>query len=159
MIDSSQQGTQVRTLVRESSASDEEWIAAMRMQAREEMRARRGGLRLVAEISSSVRALDRDRSSWANLVAVVEDVPAGYVKGRSFDGRGIVEELYVDPCFRSIGLGSELFEAITVALADHGCHEVDVVALPGDRSFKNILEAYGFKARAIVYASSQRTQS
>jgi GNAT superfamily N-acetyltransferase len=145
-------------VVRTGTESDEEWITAMRLHAQEEMRQRRGGIRLVAEVSSSVRLRDRERSQWTTFVALVENVPGGYARGRGFAGRGVVEELYVDPSFRSLGLGSELFGVVTAALERLGCREIDVVALPGDRSFKNVLESYGYKARAIVYASSQEHQ-
>jgi hypothetical protein len=34
--------------------------------------------------------------------------------------------------------------------AAHGCTDVDAVALPGDRSSKQLLESSGFKARLLV---------
>lgn len=62
----------------------------------------------------------------------------------------VIEELYVTPDARNIGLGAALLEHARQLAATRGCTGLDAVALPGDRATKNFFEDHGMVARAII---------
>jgi GNAT superfamily N-acetyltransferase len=95
---------------------------------------------------------DRDREAW---VGTVDDQIVGYATGRTETlaggtELGVVEELFVEPGARGVGVGEALMGALLAWFVDRGCVGVDTVALPGDRLSKNFFESSGFKARLIV---------
>jgi GNAT superfamily N-acetyltransferase len=95
---------------------------------------------------------DRDRMAW---VGTVDDQIVGYATGRTETlaggtELGVVEELFVEPGARGVGVGEALMGALLAWFVDRGCAGVDTVALPGDRLSKNFFESSGFKARLIV---------
>jgi GNAT superfamily N-acetyltransferase len=95
---------------------------------------------------------DPGRTAW---VGTVDDEIVGYGIGRTERLQagtelGVVEELFVEPGARGVGVGEALISALLGWFADRGCAGVDTVALPGDRSSKNFFESSGFKARLIV---------
>jgi GNAT superfamily N-acetyltransferase len=95
---------------------------------------------------------DRDRTAW---VGTIDDQIVGYAIGRTETlaggtELGAVEELFVEPRGRGVGVGEALMAALLAWFADRGCAGVDTVALPGDRLSKNFFESGGFKARLIV---------
>ena len=63
---------------------------------------------------------------------------------------GVVDEVYVDPGARAIGVGEALMSQLVDWCRDQGCFGVDSLALPGDRHTKNFFESFGLVARAIV---------
>ena len=63
---------------------------------------------------------------------------------------GMIEDLYVDPRARGVGVGQAMMEQILDWCRDHGCLGVDALALPGHRDTKNFFESFGLVARAIV---------
>lgn len=63
---------------------------------------------------------------------------------------GVVDACYVEPAARGVGVGRALLDAVVQRLRAAGCRGVDVSALPGDRTTKNLLESAGFKARLLV---------
>jgi GNAT superfamily N-acetyltransferase len=63
---------------------------------------------------------------------------------------GLVECCYVEDGARGVGVGTALMEAAVARCAARGCDDVDAVALPGDRSTKQRLEAAGFTARLLT---------
>jgi GNAT superfamily N-acetyltransferase len=64
--------------------------------------------------------------------------------------RGRIECCYVEAAARGVGVGTSLMEAAVDWCAAAGCAEVDALALPGDRSTKQRLEAAGFTARLLT---------
>jgi GNAT superfamily N-acetyltransferase len=95
---------------------------------------------------------DRGRTAW---VGTVDDQIVGYATGRTETlpggtDLGVVEELFVEPGARGVGVGEALMGALLAWFVDRGCAGVDTVALPGDRLSKNFFESSGFKARLIV---------
>ncbi len=64
--------------------------------------------------------------------------------------RSLVECNYVEAGARGVGVGSALMSAAVEWSASRGCVEVDALALPGDRSTKQRLEAAGFTARLLT---------
>ena len=64
--------------------------------------------------------------------------------------RALVECCYVETLARGVGVGSALMTSAVEWAAMRGCAEVDALALPGDRSTKQRLEAAGFTARLLT---------
>jgi GNAT superfamily N-acetyltransferase len=58
--------------------------------------------------------------------------------------------LFVDAGFRGVGVGESLLEHLEQWAVERGATELDVVTLPGSRETKALLEALGYKARALV---------
>ncbi|HYZ99943.1 MAG TPA: GNAT family N-acetyltransferase [Acidimicrobiales bacterium] len=76
-------------------------------------------------------------------VVRVETLPDG---GRL----GVIDDIYVDPGARAVGVGEVLMNHLLDWAAARGCFGVDSLALPGDRETKNFFESFGLVARAIV---------
>jgi GNAT superfamily N-acetyltransferase len=88
-------------------------------------------------------------------VGTIDDVVVGYgfVRAeRLGDGSllGVVDDIYVDPEARSVGIGEALMGHLLDWCRGQGCFGVDSLALPGDRATKNFFESFGLVARAIV---------
>jgi GNAT superfamily N-acetyltransferase len=150
----------MREGARRADRDDLPRLAELYRTALGQLSARRGGA-LLAERHSRpepveqalARTLeDRDRAAW---VGTVNDQIVGYATGRTetLTGGtelGVVEELYVEPGARGVGVGEALMGALLAWFGDRGCAGVDTMALPGDRLSKNFFESSGFKARLIV---------
>lgn len=80
------------------------------------------------------------------IVGVLGVVAAAAADGR----RGRIECCYVETAARGVGVGTSLMVAAVGWCAAAGCTEVDALALPGDRSTKQRLEAAGFTARLLT---------
>ena len=63
---------------------------------------------------------------------------------------GRIECCYVEEGARGVGVGTALMESMVAWCAQRGCHDIDALALPGDRLSKQRLEASGFTARLLV---------
>ena len=63
---------------------------------------------------------------------------------------GRVECCYVEAGPRGVGVGTALMEAVVAWCGDRDCQDIDALALPGDRSTKQRLEAAGFTARLLT---------
>ncbi|HEY8546377.1 MAG TPA: GNAT family N-acetyltransferase [Acidimicrobiales bacterium] len=89
------------------------------------------------------------------LVGLLDDAIVGFGAARvevlADGGRlGVVDEVYVDPGARAVGVGEVLMDGLVAWCRDQGCFGVDSLALPGDRATKNFFESFGLVARAIV---------
>jgi GNAT superfamily N-acetyltransferase len=105
-------------------------------------------------LRESLAAALADRDQHV-LVGTVEDVVLGYglVRvERLLDGGllGVVEDLYVEPGGREVGIGEAVMDGLLDWCRDRGCFGVDSLALPGDRHTKNFFESFGLVARAII---------
>jgi GNAT superfamily N-acetyltransferase len=69
---------------------------------------------------------------------------------RAGQRRGRIDCCYVDEDARGVGVGTALMEAAVTWCEASACVEVDALALPGDRSTKQRLEAAGFTARLLT---------
>jgi ribosomal protein S18 acetylase RimI-like enzyme len=145
---------------RPAGRGDLEELAALVAYAHEHVAPQRGGALF----------LDRDtpvRAEEAVLGACLDDPDAHVVVGTldaAIVGYGIVriellpsgtrlgriDELYVLPDGRAVGVGEAIMDAIVAFCEDRGCSGIDAVALPGDRDTKNFFETFGLVARAIV---------
>jgi GNAT superfamily N-acetyltransferase len=87
---------------------------------------------------------------------VVVGLAAGVVDRAGVSALGQIECCYVEPEARAVGVGASLTRALMDWFSANGCSEVDAIALPGDRSTKQLLEASGFKTRLLVLRRSLR---
>jgi GNAT superfamily N-acetyltransferase len=88
-------------------------------------------------------------------VGTLDDSVVGYAVARVETLRdggllGVVEDIYVDPGARAVGVGEALMNHLLEWCRGRGCFGVDSLALPGDRETKNFFESFGLVARAIV---------
>ena len=70
---------------------------------------------------------------------------------------GVVDDLFVLPEAREVGVGEEVMNQILEWVAEKGCRGIDAAALPGDRQTKNFFESNGLVARAILVHRDLRT--
>jgi ribosomal protein S18 acetylase RimI-like enzyme len=95
-----------------------------------------------------------DSADHLALVGELDGAALGYVIARvdAIDGAGlgVVEDLYVEPGARAVGLGEALMDAVIAWCRARGCAGVDSLVLPGNRETKNFFESFGLVARAIV---------
>jgi GNAT superfamily N-acetyltransferase len=89
------------------------------------------------------------------LVGTIDDVVVGYSVTRletlRDGGRlGVVEDIYVEPGARAVGVGEALMDAVVEWCTAQGCVGIDSIALPGNRETKNFFESFGLVARAII---------
>ena len=103
-----------------------------------------------AALRSALESLDHDVA-----VGTLDGVVVGYGVVRIeklLDGGllGVIEDIYVDPDARAVGVGETLMNHLIDWCRARGCFGVDSLALPGDRHTKNFFESFGLVARAIV---------
>ena len=63
---------------------------------------------------------------------------------------GVVDDIYVEPEARGVGVGEALMDGIEAWCRVHECIGIDGLALPGNRDTKNFFERFGLVARAII---------
>jgi GNAT superfamily N-acetyltransferase len=95
------------------------------------------------------------------LCGTLDDVVVGYaVVGieelRSGESLGVLDDIYVEPEAREVGVGELLVEQVVEWCRLRKCVGIDSLVLPGNRSSKNFFEMLGFTARAIVVHKSLR---
>lgn len=89
------------------------------------------------------------------VVGTIDDVVVGYSGVRReqlLDGAmlAVVEDIYVLPEAREVGVGEAMLDICLEWAEDSGCVGLDALALPGDRHTKNFFESFGLVARAII---------
>jgi GNAT superfamily N-acetyltransferase len=62
----------------------------------------------------------------------------------------VIDDIYVEPDAREVGVGEALMDRIEEWSRARGCIGIDGLALPGNRETKNFFETFGLVARAIV---------
>jgi GNAT superfamily N-acetyltransferase len=145
---------------RRAEPADVEVLTHLATIAVDEQRSGRGGpvwaqreARPTPFADSLIEALEADHTGvWLGLF---EDVPLGYAVAhletlRDGSRLGIIDDLFVEPQAREVGLGAALAEAIVAWCEGQGCRGIDAWALPGNRETKNFFESFGFTARGIV---------
>jgi len=117
----------------------------------------RGASLLVAAAGDTTAGLAdawHDDPSSVLFVGTYDGAVVGVAAGRlaPVGGRhlGRVECCYVEPEARAVGVGAAMIQALLGWFGEQGCTDVDALALPGDRSTKQLLESSGFKARLLV---------
>lgn len=145
---------------RPATEDDVPRLAELVREAIEEQREARGGPVWAVRESRPVPADGSLQAAVADpdhlvLAGTVDDAVLGYAVARTErlrDGSllGIIDDVYVEPEAREIGLGEVLVDDVIAWCAERGCRGIDALALPGNRQTKNFFESFGFTARAIV---------
>jgi GNAT superfamily N-acetyltransferase len=146
--------------VRRADAGDLDRCRELLADAIEAMQGQRGAALLLADRAepetgpgSVIERWDADPETEV-LVGTFSDAVVGIAVGtltRLGERRvGRIECFYVEPDARAVGVGQAMVGSLVEWFATHGCTDVDAVALPGDRSSKQLLESSGFKARLLV---------
>lgn len=143
-----------------ASAEDLGVLTALGERARIEMRPKRGGA-VLSRLDPYASAVE-DRMSKAladpSLVVALgtfNGVAVAYglmTISEVADGstHAVIEELFVEPDGRGVGVGESLADLLLRVAAERGALGVDALALPGDRATKNFFESRGMVARAIL---------
>jgi len=142
---------------RPAEASDLDRCHELLAQALTANRTRRGAALLISAVGTDPAILLERWQAGPHarlLVGTYDDAVVGLAAGmlERIGARlvGRVECCYVEPDARAVGVGGALIEGLIGWFAGVGCTDVDALALPGDRSTKQLLEAAGFKARLLV---------
>jgi GNAT superfamily N-acetyltransferase len=145
---------------RTATAEDLSTIAKLAAEAAEEKAAQKGGAvwsrrerraePVEADLASALDSPDHEVA-----VGTLDGTVLGYAAARVErlgDGGllGILDDLYVEPGARELGVGEALMDHVVAWCRAAGCFGIDSLALPGDRSTKNFFESFGLVARAIV---------
>jgi GNAT superfamily N-acetyltransferase len=145
---------------RTAGEADVAAVAALIAAAADEKRGQKGG---PLWFRRERRWTDPEPELVAALASTDHEVAVGTLDGtvvgyglvraeRLGDGSllGIIDDIYVDPGAREVGLGEALMDHLLDWCRAQGCFGVDSLALPGDRHTKNFFESFGLVARAIV---------
>jgi GNAT superfamily N-acetyltransferase len=153
-------GTAPEEAARTATGADIPQVAALAVAATAEKLGQKGGAlwarregRPAPQEATLRSALDRPDHEVA--VGTLDGVVVGYGVVRAetlLDGGrlGVIEDIYVDPGARAVGVGETLMNHLIDWCRARGCFGVDSLALPGDRDTKNFFESFGLVARAIV---------
>ncbi len=136
--------------VRSASTDDVTSLSDLELEARHALIDSRGGTRwLETHRSHSWSDLIAD---GAALVAVLDDVPVGYL-ALAFDDHASVAtvvDVFVTSGARELGFGDALLAAGIDLARGRGSTWIEGEALPGDRDTKNLYERARITARLIV---------
>jgi GNAT superfamily N-acetyltransferase len=144
-------------LARPARAEDRQTCTRLLSQALVAAASMRGGGALVGG-ATTVSLLERwTRPGDAALLMVgeYEGAVVGLLAVTTAQGpggvrNGLVECCYVETGARGMGVGTTLMDAAVDWCRARGCDAVDALALPGDRTTKQRLEASGFTARLLT---------
>ncbi len=139
---------------------DIEAVAELAREARREALDYRGGERWMATeaalepLDACLDELVADPGAVV-LVGVWEDAVVGYSWARRMvrqDGSPIarIEELFVTPEARSVGVGESLFGALAQWAREQELTAIDAFVLPGHREAKNFFETFKMTAHALI---------
>jgi GNAT superfamily N-acetyltransferase len=143
---------------RPAGAADLTRLELLSRQARQELRPARGGAVFLASPAGNSRPelsaalADPRRGVWSGTI---DGVVVGYAAAHDeelADGTrlGVIDDLFVEPEARGVGVGEALMDQILEWCTARGCGGVDAMALPGSRATKNFFEESGFTARLLV---------
>ena len=136
-----------RLVVRRQVSEDKPAVKDLQMHFLSEVSNLRGGEELVRTVGAASEA----EESTVLVVGEIDGCIVGYcsvVFGPN--DTGTVDQIYVEPGARRIGVGEALLEAVVKLAFSRGLKSLDALALPGAREVKNLLEGLGFKARLLV---------
>ena len=140
-------------VVRVATADDIDDLDRLQALAREGLVDARGGALLLAENLPIVnwRAL-LDSDDVVVYVGTLLDVVLSFMvmELRSAINRGCITNAFVEEGARELGLGDTMVEQAKIATRAAGLTGIEAVALPGDRSTKNLYERAGMTARKIT---------
>lgn len=148
---------------RRATEGDLSTLVGLAARAADELRSARGGelwWRRDARpdpVDDSLRASLTDPDQLV-LVGTIDGCPVGFGTARLAavsESRGggvvaVVDELYVEPEARGVGVGEAVMDMLVAWADDRGCLGIESLALPGMRDTKNFFEGFGLVARALV---------
>ncbi|MBK9178224.1 MAG: GNAT family N-acetyltransferase [Acidimicrobiales bacterium] len=145
---------------RPATPDDLDRLAALAEAGRAELAPTRGGAVWAAR-EARARPVERSLASAITdpdqlaAVGTIDGTVVGYAVTRLEqlqDGTtlGVIDDLFVEPGAREVGVGEALIDEVIAWCRDRGCRGIDGLALPGNRDTKNFFETFGFTARAIV---------
>lgn len=152
--------------VRPATEGDLERLASLALEAVDEQREARGGAvwsqREARRDPARTLAAALDDGATSVVVGTLDGVVVGYgvLRVETLDDGGllaVVDDLYVEPDARGVGVGEALMADLVERATAAGCVGIDALALPGNRETKNFFEASGLTARAIVVHRSLQT--
>jgi GNAT superfamily N-acetyltransferase len=129
-------------------------LTALAAQARDELGAQERGGRVFIDHEALIHDFAVEGRGIV-VAGTFDDVVVGYGTGRTVDLHsgdvlGVIDDLYVEPEARGIGVGEAMMEELLVWFRERSCIGVDAYALPGMRATKNFFEGSGFTARLLV---------
>ena len=135
-------------------------VASLAREARQEALEYRGGERWLVTEAASEPLEDHFAGLLADgdaalVVGIWEEAVVGYGWARRLvrlDGSPIarIEELFVAPDARSVGVGESLFNALLRWAWDQELVAIDAFVLPGHRQAKNFFETFKMTAHALI---------
>ena len=145
---------------RRATGEDADELDRLTRLATDELASQRGGRLWLARegrsesVSELLHALDHDEHRRC-ILGTIDSVPVGYALGHVEELRdgsrlAVVDELYVEPRGREVGVGEALLGDLVTWAEAQGCRGIDAFALPGNREPKNLFEREGLTARAIL---------
>lgn len=142
---------------RRADADDLPSLVALLADEHAELGAERGGAMWVADAAApTAERLTTDLADPGSLVlaGLIDEVVLGVLTARLVDAPGVgrvatIDDLYVEPAAREVGVGAAMLEAVAAWAVAHGCAALEATVLPGTRQAKNFFEAHGLVARAI----------
>jgi GNAT superfamily N-acetyltransferase len=143
---------------RRAIAADVATLVALVEAEHAELAIQRGGALWVAHApAATVERLDAALHAPDAVVVAgtFDDVVLGVASARVIVAPGVgsvatLEDLYVDPEAREVGIGAALLDEVMCWAQAVGCVGIDSSVLPGSRAAKNFFEAHGLVARAIT---------
>jgi ribosomal protein S18 acetylase RimI-like enzyme len=93
------------------------------------------------------------------VVGTIDGTIIGYATSRRTSLRdgalvAVVDDLYVDPGCRGVGVGELMMDALVDAAGVWGCIGIETTVLPGNRDTKNFFESFGLVARSLTVHKS-----
>jgi len=144
-------------LARPAGAADRQACTRLLSQALVAAASMRGGAALVGDATpvTLLERWSRPGSSTHLVVGEYEGVVVGLMAVAATEQTGcgqtgLVECCYVESGARGVGVGTALMDSAVEWCTGWGCSEMDALALPGDRTTKQRLEAAGFTARLLT---------
>jgi GNAT superfamily N-acetyltransferase len=149
---------------RPATRGDLDRLVDLAEQAADELAAGRGGKLwrrrearpppVRASLEASVAASEAGDDQLV-VVGTIDEVAVGFAAVhretlRDGDHLGVIDDLYVEPGARQVGVGEAMMQRLLDWCEARGCIGVDSLALPGERHTKNFFESFGLVARAIV---------
>lgn len=151
---------------RPATPDDLDELVLLSAEAQRELAPTRGGAVYYAREARAVADIESFRASLADgthlvVVGTIDGVIVGYGSLhlealRTGEQLGMVDDLFVLPEGRGVGVGEAMMDLLVAFSEAHGCIGIDAVALPGNRATKNFFETFGLVARAIVVHRSFR---
>lgn len=143
---------------RPATAADTDVLVALVRQALAATRAQRGGLLLAdgeRRRPPAERVADAiDRPGRVAVAGEFEGAVFGvllaHTEETSIGAIGVVDELFVEPEAREVGIGDAMVAQAITWVEESGLAGLDIPVLPGDRHMKNLCERSGLSARQIV---------